>query len=141
LSLAAIGLLSVPARPVVPLAVASLAAFDWSLGLNGLTYRALSVLSPYRSIRVPARFAVLVGATLILLGGFGAHRILNHGSRRRRTVMTAVLVATVLFDLRMKSELVDYYPRIPALYDRITSDAVLAEFPAGREVDYMYFST
>jgi len=141
ITLAGIGLLALPARPVLPLAVAGIAAFDWSLGLNGLTYRALSVLSPYKSIRVPARFAVLAGAALILLAGYGAHRLVKQGSQRRQMVTTVILVATVMVDLRVKTDLVDYYPQIPSLYDRISSSAVLAEFPTGHEVDYMYFST
>jgi hypothetical protein len=141
LSLAAIGLLALPSGPALPLLAGGLAAFDWSLGLNGLTYRSLSALSPYKSIRVPARFAVLAGAALILLAGFGAHRIVTQGSGRRPLVLTIVLAATVLLDLRVKSELVDYYSRIPSLYEHITPDAVLAELPTGHEIDYMYFST
>ena len=141
LSLAGIGLLVLPSKPALPLLAAGVAAFDWSLGLNGLTYRYLLALSPYKSIRVPARFAVFVGVALILLAGYGAHRVVSRGSRRRQLVMTICVVATVVLDLRMKSDLIDYYPQIPTIYERVTSDAVLAELPTGREVDYMYFST
>jgi hypothetical protein len=41
----------------------------------------------------------------------------------------------------MRTDLIDYYPRIPSIYERVPSDAILAEFPVGREIDYMYFST
>jgi hypothetical protein len=140
LSLAGIGLLVLP-RPALPLLAAGVAAFDWSLGLNGLTYRSLLALSPYKSIRVPARFAVFVGTALILLAGYGTHRIAGRGSRKRQLVMTVCVVAAVVFDLRMKSDLIDYYPQIPTIYERVPPDAVLAELPTGREVDYMYFST
>jgi len=141
LSLAAIGGLVLPAKPVLPLLVAGTAALDWSLGVNGLTYRFLLALSPYRSIRVPARFAVLVGTTLILLAGYGSARTVSSGSRGRQLAMTIFLVATVMLDLRMKSDLIGYYPTIPSIYDHVTPTMVLAEFPTGREIDYMYFST
>ncbi len=141
LSLATIGLLALPSGSALPVLAAGLAAFDWSLGLNGLTYRSLSALSPFRSIRVPARFAVLTGAALILLAGYGAHRVVTRGTRTWQLVLTMGLVATVLLDLRVKTELVDYYANIPSLYEHITPDAVLAELPTGHEIDYMYFST
>jgi hypothetical protein len=142
LALAAIGLVAAPVRVGIPLIAAAAAAFDWSLGLNGLTYRALRALvPPFRSVRVPARFAVLVGVALILLAGFGARRLIARGSPRRQLVTTVCLAAAVLLDLRMRSEMVDYYPAIPSFYDRLPPDAVLAELPVGHEVDYMYFST
>ena len=141
ISLAAIGLVALPAVPTLSVLAAAVATFDWSLGLNGLSYRGLSALTPYRSIRVPARFAVLFGTALIMLGACGAHRLINHGTRRRQVLITACLVGAVLLDLRIRNDLVDYYARIPSIYERITSDAILAEFPAGHEIDYMYFST
>jgi hypothetical protein len=53
----------------------------------------------------------------------------------------AAIVGLVLLDLRVTTPLVDYWPSSPALYRSVTSDMVLAEFPTGHEIDYMYFST
>jgi hypothetical protein len=140
--LAGIGLLTLPLDTALPLAAAGVAAFDWSLGLNGVSYRWLrALLTPYRSIRVPARFAALLGAVLILLAAHGAHALVRHGGLRRQVLTTAVVIAVILFDLRVRVELVDYYPEIPSVYNTITTSAVLAELPTGREADYMYFST
>ena len=58
------------------LLVSGLVAFDGSLGFNGSWYEfAYNNVAPLRSMRVPARFAVLVNLTLALLGGFGASRL------------------------------------------------------------------
>jgi hypothetical protein len=51
------------------------------------------------------------------------------------------MAALVLLDLRLTTSLVDYWPAVPEIYEGVTPRMVLAEFPAGREVDYMYFST
>jgi hypothetical protein len=126
----------------LPLAAGAAATLDWSLGLNGLTYRWIAAtIGPYRSIRVPARFAVLLGTILVLLGAFGARRILARRSRRMQMALTTVLVAATAWDTRMTLELVDSYGRGPAFFARLGPDAVVAALPGGREIDYMYFST
>jgi hypothetical protein len=130
------------AVPIAALASGAL-AFDWSLGLNGLTYDDLRRrVSPYRSIRVPARFAVFVDTSLVMLGIFGARRLLNFARGRRRAVVCAVLAAAVLVDLRVVPELQAYPSEIPSIYSSVTPEMVLAELPEkDREIDYMYFST
>ena len=133
--------------PLGAVATAALASgalsFDWSLGLNGLTYDDLRRhVSPYRSIRVPARFAVFVDVSLVMLGIFGVRRVLNLVRGHRRAVVCAVLTAAVLVDLRVVPELQAYPSEIPSIYSSVTPEMVLAELPEkDREIDYMYFST
>ena len=134
--------------PLSPIAIAVVgagaAAFDWSLGLKGLTYDDLYRRSAvYRGMRVPARFSVMVHATLALLAAFGARRLIHLGRTPRvRSGACSALVLAVLFDLRMDPRLQPYRRDAPALYNRVTADMVLAELPQqNHEIDYMYFST
>jgi hypothetical protein len=144
-TLALAGAAVVPPLGSVPIAtlVSGALAFDWSLGFNGLSYDVLRrYVSPYRSIRVPARFAVLVQTSLVILGIFGARRLLNRTQGRRRAIVCAAIAAAVLVDLRMVPELQAYPSEIPGIYGSVTKDMVLAELPEkDREIDYMYFST
>ena len=47
----------------------------------------------------------------------------------------------MLFDLRMDPRLQPYYATMPSIYNRVTPDMVLVEFPRFHDTDYMYFST
>jgi len=124
------------------IAITGALAFECSLGLNGPTYRALyEWVMPYRGMRVPARFSVLVGSCLILLSAFGTRSLLRRVGTRGRDAVFAAIIGFVLLDLRVTTPLVDYWPSSPGLYQSVTSDMVLAEFPTGHEIDYMYFST
>jgi hypothetical protein len=151
--LGAVGL-SPPLQPVVIAAVVGgAAAFDWSLGLKGLTYEKLYNLSPaYRGMRVAARFSVMVEAVLALLAGFGAARILrlrfSSGAAKStgppvvaRGLVCAALCAVVLVDLRMDLPLQPYPRSTPRIYRYVNPSMVLEELPSGRTLDYMYFST
>ncbi len=149
--LGAIGM-SPPLEPVViATVVGGAAAFDWSLGLKGLTYGKLYNLSPaYRGMRVAARFTVMVEAALALLAGFGAARILRFRLWRgkspgpalvTRGVLCAALCAAVLVDLRMDLPLQGYPRGVPQIYRYVEPTMVLEELPSGHTLDYMYFST
>jgi hypothetical protein len=129
--------------PQAALISSGVAAFDWSLGFNGVTYGALfRFVAPLRGMRVPARFSVMVGSILILLGAFGTRRLLNlTRSGAQRTIACAVLAGAVLFDLRLSTNLVGYWSAVPSIYARVTDDMVLAELPRMHETDSMYFST
>ena len=138
------------AGAVPPLGTASVAAvvagafaFDWSMGLNGLTYDELYRLSSvYRGMRVTARFSAIVGVALALLGAIGMARVLRRTrSQLARATITAVVSIGVLFDLRMELGLVAYHPGVPPIYSSVTPDMVLIELPVDRHIDYMYFST
>jgi hypothetical protein len=143
LALAAAGIVPPLTGAAAATAVAGALTFDWSLGFNGLTYDDLydhSVV--HRGMRVPARFSVVVGAALALLGAFGARRVLRLGrSANAQNAICAALALLVIFDLRFDAGLQPYFRSVPAIYARVTPDMVLAEFPADHEIDYMYFST
>jgi len=125
-----------------PLIGGGLATFDWSLGQHGLTYRWLTAaIGPYRSIRVPARFAALLGTILVLLSAFGAQRIIGSRTRPAQLALTALLLAAIAWDSRLTLDLVDYDPAPPAFYATLGPKDVVAALPGGREIDYMYFST
>ena len=131
--------------PAIAALVAGVFAFDWSLGTNGLTYEALyRWVGPYRSMRVPARFAVFVATSLILLAAYGVRRLLGtRRSRRARSLLFAALVLGVLVDLWPSVPLREYLSPMPPVYRAGSSDMVLAEFPMRDEANiaYMYFST
>lgn len=122
--------------------VAGAFAFDWSLGLNGLTYDQLySLSSVYRGMRVVARFSVIVGVALVLLGAAGTARLLRRLPDRARPFACAALALAVLFDLRMDPRIGPIPTGIPPIYSRVTPDMVLVELPADPQITYMYFST
>jgi hypothetical protein len=125
-------------------------AVDGSLGLNGLFYPVLyRFLSPFQSVRAPARFGILVGLTLAVLGGAGAARLVAAVAGARARLACFVILTVVL--------MADAWPRYdhrpvwrfpPAIYASIPArDAVLFEFPVHAQPDrfaenlpYMYFS-
>lgn len=127
----------------VGLAASAVLAVEWSRGLKGWSYPALyRTLAPYRGIRVPARYSAIVGSILALLAAIGTARLLARvRSDRARTLLAVTLAALVLIDLRLTLPLVRYWPNVPAIYQGVTPDMVLAELPVGHDVDYMYFST
>jgi hypothetical protein len=138
------------AGAVPPMSAATIAAlaagsltFDWSLGLNGLTYDKLYKLSAvYRGMRMTARFSAIVGAALVLLGAVGTARLLRRiRSPGGRASASAALALLVLLDLRMDPILQSYPEGMPPIYSRVTPDMVLVELPVDRQADYMYFST
>jgi hypothetical protein len=137
------------AGAVPPLSTAATAAlvsgalaFDWSLGLNGLTYDSLYGLSSvYRGMRVMARFSVIVGVALVLLGAVGTARLLRRTPRTAQPFACAALALLVLFDLRMDPRIGPIPQGVPPIYSRVTPDMVLVELPVDPQISYMYFST
>ena len=73
-------------------------AFEASLGLNGYTFPWLRAwVLPYRGLRVPSRFAMLVVVSLVILAGLGVARIAARlGSRGRLLLVALVLIAAVV---------------------------------------------
>jgi hypothetical protein len=123
--------------------IAGAITFDWSLGFNGLTYDELYRRSvAHRGMRVPARFSVVVGAALALLGAYGARRLIGLGrSPQAQSAICAGLAIVVVLDLQFDPRLQPYYGSIPSVYARVTPDMVLAEYPRDHDTDYMYFAT
>lgn len=150
LALAAIGAVPPLSGAAIATLVAGAAAFDWSLGLRGLTYDDLYKRSVViRGMRMPVRFSVLVGAALALLGAYGARRILALGrTAAHRGAICAGLALIVLVDLRVDPHLESYFAKMPSIYGSVTPDMVLIELPRDHEradrffaPAYMYFST
>jgi hypothetical protein len=126
-------------------------AFDGSLGFNGLMYPYLYAwFPPVRSMRVPARFSIVLALSLVVLAGFGVRRLLARISRRRaRGAVFAVLVGAVMVDVWPSLTLQPVWRDPPQVYAAIkgTPSVVLAEFPIRHDplefvenTPYMYFS-
>ena len=98
-------------------------------------------------MRVPARFAALVGTGLILLSAYGARRLLRVArtrARRRRSLWGAYRSGRRRLEMRSQPYRLSRIPR-PFLRSTaaVTSDMVLAELPMEDlpNFSYMYFST
>ena len=142
----------VPPVGAVRLAYAAglLAAFDMSLGFNGVTYKHLyRWWLPIRGLRVPARMSIVMAISLAVLAAFGARRLLERF--RSPAGRTAVFVAFVLaagVDVWPALELHRVWWQPPPIYDAIAGQrVVLAEFPTRLNISYvtnavpfMYFS-
>ena len=131
------------------LLISGLVAFDGSLGFNGRWYEfAYNNVAPLRSMRVPARFAVLVNLTLALLGGFGASRLSGLASSvKQRRAFWVLLTVVFLAESAPSQKLFTVWKRPPPLYSSLgpRSGAVLFEYPMSLEnfqnFAYLYFST
>ena len=131
-------------------AVAMAVAFDGSLGTHGVIFPWLRDYGgPFRGLRVPARFSILVGLALAILAGFAAARILERWPRWRVAIVGA-LTALVIADPLPRLELEPVWHEPPAIYSGLPTapPAVLAEFPVPPDwrtfwfdTRYLYFST
>jgi hypothetical protein len=136
--------------PCVAIIAAGMVAFDGSLGLNGILYRALyRWVPPLHSIRVPARFAILVVFTLALLAGIGAARLMSWlPGTNARIVTAACLTAFIVCDAWPHSDQLPVWRSPPSVYAALPPrGSVLFEFPVHSPPDrfsenlpYMYFS-
>ncbi len=83
-------------------ALAALVAFDGSLGLNGIVFPTLrDALLPFRGLRVPARFSILVGLSLSVLAGYGVQRLRQSSwlkGGRLGTVLPVACAAVLLVE-------------------------------------------
>ena len=134
----------------VALIAAGIVSLDGSLGLNGVVYRALyRWFLPLHSVRVPARFAVLVVLTLALLAGIGAARLLSRfSSASAQMAAAACVTAFIIVDAWPHSDRLPVWRSPPSVYAALPSQgSVLFEFPVHLPADrfsenlpYMYFS-
>jgi hypothetical protein len=130
--------------------LALVVALDGSFGLNGGSYPLLySYVSPYRGLRVPARFSIFVGLTLAVLAGYGVARLLERWPQHRPTII-AVILGLIIIEAIPRMPLERVWAEPPAIYASIAGepDAVLAEFPMPMvplgyyfDTRYLYFST
>ncbi len=85
-----------PRRLAVLCAAIALVAFDLSLGVNGFSYGLLHTwLAPYRSLRVPARFFVIVSAALAALTCMAVTHIRQTWARGRYMALATVALMVV----------------------------------------------
>ena len=144
---------------VPPLTAARLAilagglfAFDGSLGFNGHWYPlAYEHLSPLKSMRVPARLAILVHLSLALLAAWGVGRLVGLArSPSARAAVVSIISLVFVIEALPDLKLVPLWKQPPSLYASLgpDSDAVLFEYPVhphshyfGENLPYMYFST
>ncbi len=129
---------------------AGVVAFDGSLGVHGVFYPALYRFAwPFRSVRVPARFGILVGLTIAVLAGAGAGRLLARipGARARPAAL-AFFTLALMVDAWPRYDRLPMWRFSPGIYASIPkTGAVLFEFPIHAQPDrfaenlpYMYFS-
>lgn len=128
---------------------AGLAAFDGSLGLHGVLYpRLYTVAFPFQSVRVPARFGILVMLTIAVLAGSGAARLLSRVTNARaRTACLVIFTAALVADGWPRYDTLPMWHEPPSVYASLPASAVLFEFPVhpqperfGENLPYMYFS-
>lgn len=135
---------------------------ELSRGFNGWLYPWLYEHAfLLRSLRVPARMALVVGLVLSVLAGFGAARVQARLSARAGLVAILVMLGGVLADSWVAPiGLVTVPPEVPEVYADMMRDrgqsadvpfvrplrapqpAVLVEMPLNSEVPtYMYYAT
>ena len=131
------------------LAIAGVVAFDGSLGLHGVLYRALyAIFSPLHSVRVPARFGMFVVLTLAMLAGTGAARLMSRiPNMTTRVVAAGCLTIAFVVDVWPQYDRLPVWRSPPSIYDGLPNQSVLFEFPVHLPADrfsenlpYMYFS-
>jgi len=131
--------------------LAFLVSVDGSLGFNGATFTSLhAVLSPFKGLRVPARFSLLAGMALAILSGYGAVRLFERWPRQR-VVLATILFGVIAIEALPQMPLERVWSRPPDIYSSIAGSdppVVLAEFPMPRtfyqsdfDARYLYFST
>ena len=149
-AIAAVGLWPPLSAARIGSALAGALAFDASLGMNGWSYPWLyEHVGPFRSLRVPARFSILLGMTLAILGGYGAARLIRRWPLQRWAIAGGLIALTAI-EAQPALPLERVWQHPPAIYHSLAegAGAVLAEFPmAGSEEQYfidtryLYFST
>lgn len=131
-------------------AAALAVGFDGSLGMNGIIFPQLRAYVPgFGGLRVPARFSILVGLSLAILGGYGAARLFERWPRARAGIAVAML-GPILLEALPSITLEHLWREPPAIYDALAlhPDAVVAELPVPSRTQlvwsdtrYEYFST
>ena len=127
-------------------------ATDASIGVHGSTYPALyRWLLPFRGLRAPNRFAVLVGLSLAVLAGYTTARLLRGiRSGAIRVAVVAALVAVVTVESAPALGLTPVWRHAPEIYGSLPADrdVVLVDLPFPQrdgpfsvEYSYLYFAT
>src|SRR6266542_69071 len=106
------------------------------------------VAFPFQSIRVPARFGMLVMLSVAALAGCGASRLLSRlANPRARLACAALITAGLMVDGWPRYDSLPMWERPPSIDESLPASAVLFEFPVrpqperfGENLPYMYFS-
>jgi hypothetical protein len=123
---------------------------DASLGVHASVYPTLyKLVFPFRGLRAPDRFSVLVGFAIAVLAGYGTQRILRKVRRpRTRILITAGVVAAVMAESHPILNLTEVWKHPPPIYDSLPADAVLVDLPFPNrdgstrgEYSFLYFAT
>jgi hypothetical protein len=120
-----------------------LLAVDGSFGYNGFTFSRLREwLTPYRGLRVPARFVIMVVFSLAILSGYAAAAMFRRWPRYG-PVLAAGLLAAAIVEPWPRLELKAAWSEPPDIYASIptSAPAVVAEFPIGTDDHGIYFDT
>ena len=138
---------------VVAYAAAGAISADLALGVHGVGFQTLrDWLPPFRAVRVPARFAMLVGLALAVLAGFGVARLCRGRRAPAQIASVALAIGLVTLESRPRAfELAVMDDRAPAVYAWLASQprGVVCEYPVGdlqgraspQDATYMYYST
>jgi hypothetical protein len=119
-------------RTVFVYAIACALAFEASLGLHGHLFPWMrDWILPYRGIRVPARFGMLVAFLLAVLAGYGVARVTRRLNRAGRFLLVIVGLGVMVLEAR-SPVLLTMVPTRPAVVDtwlRAQPPSVIVELP------------
>jgi hypothetical protein len=137
-------------RPLIYI-VGLIAAFELSLGVNGLIYPLLYQHAPgFSALRAPARLGIFVLFFVAVLAAFGHVILIQRFQSRMREVAAAIWVILAIEYCVAPLDLVPYPNRSPPLYAWLARQprGLVAELPLpmanflpGDEARYAYMST
>ncbi|MPY87330.1 MAG: hypothetical protein GEU99_05365 [Luteitalea sp.] len=151
--LAVLAFLWPPGRIPVIYLTGCLLAVDFSMGVNGLIYPwLLEPGSPFRGLRAPARFAILVNLALALFAAWGVVRLRGAtGSERGRRFVPVICAAVLVVEYWSAPLPLRHVPTRPLLvYEWLGQQppSVVLELPMWlsgadpqHDAEYEYFST
>jgi hypothetical protein len=133
--------------------VGAFVAVDGALGLRGVLFPTYwEYLLPFRGLRVPSRFSILVGLALAVLAGYGVRRLRERAGARRTTGAALALgcALILLAEDRPILHLMPLWKSPPTIYGWFDGrpPAVIADLPfpndvfqAAGDAKWEYFST
>ncbi len=120
--------------------------FLGSLGLNAFFHRALFTLSPFQSIRVPARWAFIALIGLSTLAAYGVSAMVERRTKLVGGVITAILALLCWVDVQQRFQWTRVSKEIPAVYQWLKDAPIRGatlELPMNEWIkfEYVYNST